>query len=64
MPEKKKKIKEDVRRTTGLHRAGISLGLAEMGMFQGRFVGGMHFPPGPDIVMNTAPLKVILEEQP
>ena len=64
MPEIFEKVKEDVRRTTGLHRAGISLGLAEMGMSQGEFVGGMHFPPGTDIVMNKAPLKVILEEQP
>ncbi|MHA1256949.1 MAG: hypothetical protein ACTSPS_15255 [Promethearchaeota archaeon] len=64
MPDIFEKVKKDVKRTVGRHRAGISLGLAEMGMFQGRFVGGMHFPPGPDIVMNTAPLKVILEEQP
>ena len=64
MPDIFEKIKEDVRRTTGLHRAGIRLGLVEMGMFQGGFVGGMHFPPGTDIVMNKTPLKVILEQQP
>ncbi len=64
MPEIFEKVKKDVKRTVGRHRAGISLGLIEMGMFQGKFVGGMHFPPGTDIVMNKAPLKVILEEQP
>ncbi len=64
MPEIFEKVKKDVKRTVGRHRAGISLGLVEMGMFQGKFVGGMHFPPGTDIVMNKTPLKVILEEQP
>jgi len=64
MPEIFEKVKNDVKRTVGRHRAGISLGLVEMGMFQGDFVGGMHFPPGTDIVMNKTPLKVILEEQP
>jgi hypothetical protein len=64
MPEIFEKVKKDVKRTVGRHRAGISLGLVEMGMFQGGFVGGMHFPPGTDIVMNKTPLKVILEEQP
>jgi len=64
MPEIFEKVKKDVKRTVGRHRAGISLGLVEMGMSQGGFVGGMHFPPGTDIVMNKTPLKVILEEQP
>ena len=64
MPEIFEKVKNDVKRTVGRHRAGISLGLVEMGMFQGGFVGGMHFPPGTDIVMNKTPLKVILDEQP
>lgn len=64
MPEIFEKVKKDVKRTVGRHRAGISLGLVEMGMFQGGFVGGMHFPPGTDIVMNKTPLKVILENQP
>jgi len=64
MPKIFEKVKKDVKQTMGRHRAGLSLGLAEMGMFQGGFVGGMHFPPGTDIVMNKTPLKVILEEQP
>ncbi len=33
-------------------------------MFQGGFIGGMHFPPGTDIVMNQTPLRIIIEEQP
>jgi len=63
MPEIFEKVKKDVKMTVGRHRAGISLGLAELGMFQGGFVGGMHFPPGTDIVMNKTPLKVILEQR-
>ena len=64
MPEIFEKIKEDVRKVYGRHRAGLSLGLVEMGMNRGGFIGGMHFHPGTDIVMNKTPLKIILKEQP
>ncbi|MFX0019443.1 MAG: hypothetical protein ACFFAK_09840 [Promethearchaeota archaeon] len=64
MPEIFEKVKKDVRKILKLHRAGLSLGLAELGMYQGGFVGGMHFYPGYEIVMNKAPLKIILESQP
>ncbi|MFW9828003.1 MAG: hypothetical protein ACFFEY_10445 [Candidatus Thorarchaeota archaeon] len=59
-----RKVKKDVKRVVGRHRAGLSLGLVEMGMYSGGFIGGMHFNPGTDIVMNKTPLKIILEEQP
>lgn len=62
MPEIFEKVRKDVRSVTGRHRAGLSLGLVEMGMFQGGFIGGMHFPPGTDIVMNKTPLKILLEQ--
>ncbi|MFX1567117.1 MAG: hypothetical protein ACFFCV_01980 [Promethearchaeota archaeon] len=58
-----KRVKNDVRKVYGRHRAGLSLGLVEMGMFRGGFIGGMHFAPGTDIVMNKTPLKIILKEQ-
>ena len=29
----------------------------------GAFIGGMHFYPGHEIVMNKSPLKIILESQ-
>ena len=64
MPEIFETVKKDVRKIFGRHRAGLSLGLAEMGMFKGGFIGGMHFHPGTEIVMNTSPLKIILESQP
>ncbi|MFX0070892.1 MAG: hypothetical protein ACFFAO_07365 [Candidatus Hermodarchaeota archaeon] len=40
------------------------MGLVEMGMFPKGFIGGLHFPPGTDIVMNKTPLKLLLATQP
>ena len=64
MPKIFKKVKKDIKGLYGRHRAGLSLGLVEMGMNRGGFIGGMHFYPGTDIVMNKTPLKIILNEQP
>ncbi|MFW9880810.1 MAG: hypothetical protein ACFFG0_47720, partial [Candidatus Thorarchaeota archaeon] len=64
MPEIFERVKKDVRRVTGRQRAGLTLGLVEMGMYRGGFIGGMHFSPGTDIVMNKTPLKILLEQQP
>jgi len=64
MPEIFEQVKKDVHKTTGKKRAGLSLGLVEMGMHQGGFIGGMHFSPGTDIVMNKTPLKILLKQQP
>ena len=64
MPEIFEKVKKDVRKVYRRHRAGLSLGLVDMGMFQQGFIGGMHFHPGTEIVMNKTPLKLILETQP
>ncbi|MHA1931109.1 MAG: hypothetical protein ACW96X_01130 [Promethearchaeota archaeon] len=57
-------VKRDVMKITGKQRAGLCLGLVEMGMYQGGFIGGMHFAPGSDIVMNKTPLKILIEQQP
>ncbi len=64
MPDIFERVKKDVEIVYGRHRAGLSLGLVEMGMHRGGFIGGMHFTPGTDIVMNKTPLKIILKEQP
>ncbi|HUW89545.1 MAG TPA: hypothetical protein VMV43_03415 [Candidatus Nanopelagicaceae bacterium] len=64
MPQIFENVKKDVKKIMGRHRAGLSLGLVEMGMFRGGFIGGMHFHPGTEIVMNKSPLKIILESQP
>lgn len=64
MPKIFEKVKKDVKKVYGRHRAGLSLGIVEMGMYRGGFIGGMHFHPGTDIVMNKTPLEIILKEQP
>ncbi len=64
MPEIFEKVKKDVKRIYNRQRAGLNLGLVEMGMFRGGFIGGMHFSPGTEIVMNKTPLKKIVENQP
>lgn len=61
LPEIFEIVKDDVKKIYNRHRAGLRLGLAEIGMFQGGFIGGMHFYPGTDIIMNISPLKIILE---
>ena len=58
------KVKNDVKEILGRHRSGLALGLVDMGMRQGGFVGGIHFHPGTDIVMNKSPLRIMLESQP
>lgn len=64
MPKIFERVKKDVKKLYGRHRAGLSLGLVEMGMYKGGFIGGMHFHPGTEILMNKTPLKIILEKQP
>ena len=64
MPEIFGQVKKDVHKTIGKRRAGLSLRLVEMGMYQGGFIGGMHFSPGTDIVMNKTFLKILLKQQP
>ncbi|MCK4380077.1 MAG: hypothetical protein KAW51_03000 [Candidatus Lokiarchaeota archaeon] len=63
MPKIFDKVKKDVRKIYGRHRAGLSLGIIKMGMYRGGFIGGMHFHPGTDILMNKTPLEIILREQ-
>jgi len=51
-------VKQVVKRFLGRHRAGLMLGLADLGMRRGYFVGAFH-PVGSNIiVMNKVPLKV------
>ena len=64
MPGIFEQVKKDVRKLYGKKRAGLSLGLLEMGMHQGGFIGGMHFHPGTVIVMNKTSLEILLQHQP
>jgi len=73
MPKIFNKVKRDVEKVfsydetfkgRGARRAGLRLGLADMGMYRGGFIGGMHFHPGNEIVMNKSPLREIIKSQP
>jgi hypothetical protein len=53
-------VKQSVRKFLGQHRAGLMLGMANLGMRRGAFVGAFH-PIGSNIiVMNKAPFDVAL----
>ncbi len=63
IPEIFEKVKNDVRKITGRHRAGLSLRLAEIERFPGgSFIGGWHKYPGTEIGMNLIPLKIMLKK--
>ncbi len=64
MPDIFERVKRDVEKQIGRHRAGLTLGLVEMGMFRGGFIGGMFFSGGTMILMNTSPLRAIIGDQP
>jgi hypothetical protein len=64
LPQTFEKVRNDVMKVIGKRRAGLNLGLVEMGMFRGGFIGALFFHPGTDIVMNKTPLKIIIENQP
>jgi len=53
-------VKQSVKLVLNKHRAGLMLGLANLGMRRGSFVGAFH-PMGSNIiVMNRAPFEVAL----
>jgi len=51
-------VKQSVRQFLNIHRAGLMLGLADLGMNEGYFIGAFY-PVGSNIiVMNRMPLEV------
>ena len=53
-------VKESVKRFLNMHRAGLMLGLADLGMKSGYFIGAFH-PVGSNIiVVNRTPLETAL----
>lgn len=57
-------MKEVVRKATNSERAGLMLGLAEMGGNEGFWIGAFY-PVGTNmIVMNKTPLRKIVETNP
>ncbi len=60
LPEIFELVKRSVKKFLNQHRAGLMLGLANLGMRRGYFVGAFH-PIGSNIiVMNRAPFDVAL----
>lgn len=54
-------VKQSVKRFLNRHRAGLMLGLADLGVKRGHFVGAFH-PMGSNIiVMNRTPLETALQ---
>lgn len=53
-------VKEAVKRFLNIHRAGLMIGLADLGMKRGYFIGAFH-PVGSNIiVVNRTPLETAL----
>jgi hypothetical protein len=51
-------VKQSVKRSLSRHRAGLMLGLADLGMMSGYFVGAFHLLGSNIIIMNKTPLNV------
>lgn len=57
-------VKEGVKNILGKERAGLMLGLTDLGMNAGWFIGGFYPVSSNIIVMNKIPLRVLEETQP
>ena len=62
MPDIFERVKQDVSRIVKKHRAGLTLGLAEMGISQRGFIGGMFFSGGTMILMNLTALRYLCND--
>lgn len=63
MPDIFEKVKQDVETVLRQHRAGLTLGLVEMGVSPGGFIGGMFFSGGTMIIMNVTALRLLVMEK-
>ncbi len=54
-------VKQSVKRFLNRHRSGLMLGLADLGMKQGYFVGAFHLVGSNIIVMNRASMETALQ---
>jgi hypothetical protein len=54
-------VKQSVKRFLNRHRSGLMLGLADLGMKQGYFVGAFHLVGSNIIVINRVPLETALQ---
>ncbi|MHA1299339.1 MAG: hypothetical protein ACTSO9_07890 [Candidatus Helarchaeota archaeon] len=62
IPDIFEKVKRDVDRVINRHRAGLSLGLIEMGISRRGFIGGMFFSGGTMILMNSSVLRLLISK--
>lgn len=53
-------VKQSVKKFLNRHRSGLMLGLADLGMKRGYFVGAFHLVGSNIIVMNRVPLETAL----
>lgn len=63
LPEIFEVVKEAVRCTTGMSRAGLMLGLADLGGNPMHMVGGLYPSATNIIVMNRAPMAFLAKDQ-
>ncbi|HLD58382.1 MAG TPA: hypothetical protein VI977_01925 [archaeon] len=57
-------VKEAAEKSLGKTRAGLMLGIAELGQFAGGFLGAYHEIDSNLIVMNATPLRRLVETNP
>ncbi|MDD5163197.1 MAG: hypothetical protein PHD95_03235 [Candidatus ainarchaeum sp.] len=57
-------VKDAAEKTLGRARAGLMLGISELGQYSGGFIGGYHELDSNLIVMNSTPLRRIKETNP
>lgn len=57
-------VKDAVKKTEGSSRAGLMLGLQELGSSQNGFIGAYHQVASNVIVVNTTPIRRIMETNP
>jgi len=63
IPDIFEEVKRDVENVIHRHRAGLTLGLAEMGYSNNGFIGGMYFSGGTMILLNITALRILHAEQ-
>jgi len=63
LPEIFEVVKEAVRSSTGMSRAGLMLGLADLGGNAMQMVGGLYPSATNIIVMNKAPMALLSKDQ-
>ncbi len=64
LPEIFELVKDGVLKATGKHRAGLMLGLAEMGLGRGFWIGAFYGVGTNMIIMNETALRIVKKTRP